>query len=101
MNIDPKTEQLAGALYQRYCAAVGGKAFNGDPLPDWAEFRSDSNKALQSNAWLAAAQLARDKGQRLRDALNALNFRAHSNYDFNADPDNITLMVGDALDESI
>ena len=27
-------------------------------------------------------------------ALEALNLRIHNGYDFNADPDNITLMVG-------
>ena len=32
-------------------------------------------------------------------ALNDLNCRAHSNYDFNADPDRITLKVGSVLTE--
>lgn len=54
MNI----EQLAEYLYHDYCAAVGGKAFNGDPLPTWADFRSDPKKRLQSNAWIVVAESA-------------------------------------------
>ena len=50
------TEQKAGIMYEAYCVAVGGKAFNGDPLPDWQKFRSDATKEKQSSAWIAAAQ---------------------------------------------
>lgn len=49
---------VAEELYTAYCAAVGGVAFNGDPLPDWAEFAADPNKEKQSNAWLVAADRA-------------------------------------------
>jgi hypothetical protein len=49
-------EDVAARLYTAYRAAVGGKAFNGDPLPDWATFRSDPTKKLQSDAWIAAAR---------------------------------------------
>lgn len=45
------TEELAELLYNNYCAYVGGKAFNGDPLPDWATFSADPNKQLQAEAW--------------------------------------------------
>lgn len=29
-------ETVAEAICEAYCAAVGGVAFNGDVLPDWA-----------------------------------------------------------------
>lgn len=48
-------EDRAGHFYETYCKAVGGVAFNGDPLPSWAEFRADTEKLKQSNAWLAVA----------------------------------------------
>ena len=50
-----KIEEMAGSLYEAYCTAVGGKAFNGDPLPDWKTFRADPAKQKQSNAWIAVA----------------------------------------------
>jgi len=51
-------EYIAGELYTAYCKAVGGKAFNGDPLPDWETFYTDENKAKQAEAWLVAADRA-------------------------------------------
>lgn len=36
----------------------------------------------------------------LRNALSALNLRIHTGYDFNADPDGITPLVGNALREA-
>lgn len=48
----------AGFLYDAYCHAVGGKAFNGDPLPSWGVFRDDPLKAKQSLAWLVVAKMA-------------------------------------------
>ena len=48
MNIN----EIAKQLYTTYCEAVGGKAFNGDPLPDWETFSSDETKKKQSNAWI-------------------------------------------------
>ena len=51
-------ESFAGELYEDYCAAVGGVAFNGDPLPKWEEFRTDLNKTKQSEAWVKVAQAA-------------------------------------------
>lgn len=53
-------ETVAEALYTAYCAAVGGVAFNGDPLPDWKTFSNDPEKAKQARAWLAAADRAMD-----------------------------------------
>jgi hypothetical protein len=49
---------LADILYTEYCIAVGGVAFNGDPLPDWQTFRSDPTKRKQSGAWLRVSQVA-------------------------------------------
>ena len=37
--------ELAGVLYEEYCAAVGGKA-----LPDWETFRADPTKKKQFDA---------------------------------------------------
>ena len=51
-------EKIAGNLYEEYCAQVGGKAFNGDPLPDWQTFRADPSKQKQSQAWVAVAHKA-------------------------------------------
>jgi len=56
----PNIVALAGHMYSAYCNAVGGKAFNGDPLPDWATFSSDPTKAKQSDGWIAAANAARN-----------------------------------------
>lgn len=53
-----EAEQLAGELYEAYCARVGGVAFNGDPLPDWNEFSKDSSKRKQADGWRAVAEKA-------------------------------------------
>lgn len=50
------TKELAGNVYNRYCEAVGGFAFNGDPLPSWETFSNDPSKQKQSNAWIAIAE---------------------------------------------
>ncbi len=54
------SETVAEQLYETYCAAVGGTAFNGYPLPKWAEFRADPSKQKQSDAWVAAGAKAID-----------------------------------------
>jgi len=36
--------EIAGQLYDRYCVAVGGKAFNGDPLPSWLSSKTTPQK---------------------------------------------------------
>lgn len=46
----------AKRVYEAYCLAVGGKAFNGDHLPDWETFKNDPAKSVQSNAWIVAAK---------------------------------------------
>ena len=55
---DYKIEILASQLYIRYCEEVGGKAFNGDPLPTWDQFRAETSKRKQSDAWVEVARLA-------------------------------------------
>ena len=52
------TESLADKMYEAYCVAVGGKAFNGDLLPDWKTFRADPAKQKQSDAWMVASKTA-------------------------------------------
>lgn len=47
---------LAGFLYDTYCHAVGGVAFNGDKLPTWEEFKADASKGRQVLAWCAVAE---------------------------------------------
>lgn len=51
---------LAEHLYRTYCVSVGGKAFNGDPLPDWKTFSADPTKEKQVKAWIATANAARN-----------------------------------------
>ena len=53
-------ETLAHKMYDTYCASVGGKAFNGDPLPLAVEFFADETKQKQANAWRDTAQVAID-----------------------------------------
>jgi len=57
-HMNTTEEILAGRLYNAYCAAVGGKAFNGDDLPTWTEFRSAQSKVKQSDAWIVVAKEA-------------------------------------------
>lgn len=51
-------EQVAMAMYDEYCAAVGGKAYDGRPLPTAAEFFEDETKQKQAKGWFAAASKA-------------------------------------------
>ncbi len=53
-----KHDELAGTLYETYCESVGGKAYNGDDLPSWADFSADDNKICQANAWRKVAATA-------------------------------------------
>lgn len=55
-----RVEDIAEKLYETYCEAVGGLAFNGDKLPSWPEFAADPNKQKQADAWRAAARMAID-----------------------------------------
>lgn len=47
--------ELAIELYDVYCAAVGGKAYDGRPLPAGREFMNDPAKQKQADAWRAVA----------------------------------------------
>lgn len=51
-------ENFAKELYAAYCAAVGGVAFNGEPLPDADTFFADPKKQKQVEGWMAVAQRA-------------------------------------------
>ncbi len=51
-------KRIAKAAYTSYCKNVGGKAFNGDPLPTWEEFEADASKEKQVTAWRCAALAA-------------------------------------------
>lgn len=51
-------ESLAANLYETYCRAVGGRAYNGDLLPSWREFAADTNKIPQVEAWRQVADRA-------------------------------------------
>lgn len=44
-------DAIAEYMYDTYCVAVGGVAFNGDPLPRWPEFSTDPGKQKQADAW--------------------------------------------------
>ena len=58
VRTEQQIDDLANELYTVYCKAVGGKAFNGDALPDWRTFRADPAKMKQSEAWMATARAA-------------------------------------------
>ena len=47
----PADEALVRLAYDAYCASVGGKAFNGDPLPHSSVFFNDPGKAQQAKGW--------------------------------------------------
>lgn len=52
------TDNLARAMYDAYCVAVGGHAYDGRPLPTSEEFFEDASKATQAGGWYAAASKA-------------------------------------------
>ncbi len=70
-------EVLAGHLYEIYCTAVGGKAFNGVPLPAWDQFRADPAKQKQSDAWLTVAGAARGLLQEKNKTLTVRDARGY------------------------
>lgn len=57
------TNSVAERFYNLYCDEVGGKAYNGDPLPRWDEFAKDEKKEKQANAWRAVADFAIESAQ--------------------------------------
>lgn len=52
-------EELARYFYDLYCETVGGKAWDGRPLPSSADFFADTTKAKQADGWRAVASAAR------------------------------------------
>lgn len=54
----PSPQQLAKDLYTVYCQAVGGKAYDGKPLPSAEEFFNDPTKQVQAQAWYKVANTA-------------------------------------------
>ncbi len=48
-------QELSHILYEAYCEAVGGFAYNGDKLPTAAEFFNDPTKQKQADAWRVVA----------------------------------------------
>lgn len=46
------------AMYDEYCSKVGGKSYDGKPLPTSKEFFSDASKKKQARGWYAAASKA-------------------------------------------
>jgi hypothetical protein len=50
----PSSDLLGRVAYDAYSTAVGGKAWNGDKLPTWAEMSADSKKEKLVTAWKAA-----------------------------------------------
>lgn len=51
-------EEATRGAYDAYCVAVGGKAFNGDPLPTWEDFATDPAKEKQAEGWRDATRAA-------------------------------------------
>ena len=51
-------DRVAAHFYAVYCDSVGGKAWNGDSLPDWAALNADPAKARIIEAWKAVARAA-------------------------------------------
>lgn len=58
-----KIDQKAIELYDIYTAAVGGKAWDGKPLPCGKDFMSDPTKQKQADGWRAvAAHVCEEEG---------------------------------------
>jgi hypothetical protein len=87
--IDEETADL-----QRDNASMRAEIYGEEEL---REVRESISEAERLDWWIRNAEgIAKDRGE-LRDLLRDLSHRVHSGYDFNADPDGITLRVGDAL----
>lgn len=56
LNQQKNKENLAHKLYDVYCEAVGGHAYDGKLLPGSKEFFEDPAKEKQANAWRAVAE---------------------------------------------
>jgi len=58
LPVEADENSIAEIMYTTYCEAVGGKAFNGYPLPPWAVFVVDPTKQKQVKAWRAVGRVA-------------------------------------------
>lgn len=58
MMNDMNIEKIAIELYDTYCAAVGGRAWDGKPLPTGQQFFADPAKQVQAEGWRAVAKRA-------------------------------------------
>lgn len=56
MTENPVENTLARAAWEAYKTAVGGVAFNGDPLPSWDEMCADEKKQKLVNGWVESAR---------------------------------------------
>lgn len=45
-------ERLGKAAWEAYRESVGGKSFNGEPLPTWEEMTKDPKRAAVRKAWI-------------------------------------------------
>lgn len=54
-------EEISKLAWETYKKAVGGKAFNGDPLPGWEEMVTDEQKVKIVEAWRATAEAVATK----------------------------------------
>lgn len=92
-------EDLAALMYERYCFAVGGKAFNGDPLPTWEEFRADGKKAPQSDAWVTIASMIVDSGNNIDAAVSERDYLRGQIGSLCADHEELTVQYATAIGE--
>ena len=59
-NLPDSLVAHAGAAYNAYCDAVGGKSFKGDDLPTWEAMCNDNSKTKLVEAWCRAADATID-----------------------------------------
>lgn len=60
MKYTEDLSMIACLLYTTYCNAVGGKAYDGKPLPSWHAFVADPTKTKQADGWHEVAAMAFD-----------------------------------------
>jgi hypothetical protein len=59
-DLDDTDLNLGRINYTAYCKAVGGVAFNGDPLPAWEVMVKDPTKVKIVRAWVEGADAVID-----------------------------------------
>lgn len=88
-----QVDSRAKGLWDVYSAAVGGKAFNGDPLPAWEEFSVDPKKTQQADGYRAMAKHALFQEQACRDSAVVDSAVATLNRAFAEDPNAVHALV--------